>query len=101
MRRPFARSTRSIVRSTRPRLQTSANRACEGHDLDERELEPADHLLAWRDTSVCYCHFADDDEIARVTACPRLSALSTFDADGKTGDSNRYVVLERLRVDAT
>ncbi len=63
--------------------------------IDERDLEAGDHLLTWSGdtTSPRYCHHADDDEIEAVIAASGLHEIDVFDADGRRGEGNRYVVL--------
>ncbi len=63
--------------------------------IDQSQLEDGDHLLAFGEpaTSPRYCHHSSDEELQRlVTALPgRL--VECFDADGREGDLNRYLVL--------
>ena len=71
-----------------------------GRALDELglpELPPNDYLLGWQDTQGLYryCHHFDEQEIERLLAAVADSAelVSRFEADGKTGNLNEYVVL--------
>lgn len=61
------------------------------------ELPPNDYLLGWQDTQGLYryCHHFDEPEIERLLAMAADSAelVSRFEADGKTGNLNEYVVL--------
>lgn len=61
------------------------------------ELPPNDYLLGWQDTQGLYryCHHFDEPEIERLLAMVADSAdlVSRFEADGKTGNLNEYVVL--------
>lgn len=61
------------------------------------ELPPNDYLLGWQDTQGLYryCHHFDELEIERLLAMVADSAdlVSRFEADGKTGNLNEYVVL--------
>ena len=61
------------------------------------ELPPNDYLLGWQDTQGLYryCHHFDEPEIERLLAAVADSAelVSRFEADGKTGNLNEYVVL--------
>ena len=61
------------------------------------ELPPNDYLLGWQDTQGLYryCHHFDELEIERLLAAVADSAelVSRFEADGKTGNLNEYVVL--------
>lgn len=66
-------------------------------ELGIPELPPNDYLLGWQDTQELYryCHHFDEPEIERLLAAVADSAelVSRFEADGKTGNLNEYVVL--------
>ena len=66
-------------------------------ELGLPELLPNDYLLGWQDTQGLYryCHHFDEPEIDRLLAMVADSAdlVSRFEADGKTGNLNEYVVL--------
>ena len=66
-------------------------------ELGLPELPPNDYLLGWQDTQGLYryCHHFDEQEIERLLATVADSAelVSRFEADGKTGNLNEYVVL--------
>ena len=66
-------------------------------ELGIPELPPNDYLLGWQDTRGLYryCHHFDEPEIERLLAMVADSAdlISRFEADGKTGNLNEYVVL--------
>lgn len=66
-------------------------------DLGIPELPPNDYLLGWQDTQGLYryCHHFDEPEIEHLLAMVADSAdlVSRFEADGKTGNLNEYVVL--------
>lgn len=68
--------------------------------LNLRELDPGDHLLGWQNTDALrYCHHFEDEEIDRlIAALPTGTARETcrYSADGRSGDLNRYVILQRL-----
>ena len=63
------------------------------------ELEEGDYLLGWNDVpgAYRYCHSFDDSEIesliAGVANCAFL--VDRFKADGRSGDSNEYLVFRR------
>jgi SAM-dependent methyltransferase len=63
--------------------------------VDTSELEPGDHLLRWSDRSVRYCHLIDAGEEAELALHPEFDLVENYDADGRTADLNRYVVLAR------
>ena len=66
-------------------------------ELGLPELPPNDYLLGWQDTQGLYryCHHFDEPEIERLLVAVADSAelVSRFEADGKTGNLNEYVVL--------
>lgn len=66
-------------------------------ELGIPELSPNDYLLGWQDTQGLYryCHHFDEPEIERLLAMMADSAdlVSRFEADGRTGSLNEYVVL--------
>lgn len=66
-------------------------------ELGLPELPQNDYLLGWQDTQELYryCHHFDESEIERLLAMVADSAdlVSRFEADGKTGNLNEYVVL--------
>lgn len=66
-------------------------------ELGIPELPPNDYLLGWQDAQGLYryCHHFDEPEIERLLAMMADSAdlVSRFEADGKTGNLNEYVVL--------
>ena len=65
-------------------------------ELGLPELPPNDYLLGWQDTQGLYryCHHFDEPEIERLLAAVADSAdlVSRFEADGKKGNLNEYVV---------
>ncbi len=71
--------------------------SCARVELELPELPPNDYLLGWQDTQGLYryCHHFDEPEIERLLAMVADSAdlVSRFEADGKTGNLNEYVVL--------
>lgn len=77
------------------KAQETTSRACA--ELGIPELPGNDYLLGWQDTQGLYryCHHFDESEIERLLAMVADSAnlVSRFEADGKTGNLNEYVVL--------
>ena len=71
--------------------------SCARVELELPDLPPNDYLLGWQDTQGLYryCHHFDEQEIERLLAAVADSAelVSRFEADGKTGNLNEYVVL--------
>lgn len=64
------------------------------------DLDEGDFLLGWQDADdvLRYCHDFGDAEIADLVehVGSRARVVADFNADGKGGDLNRYLVLERL-----
>jgi SAM-dependent methyltransferase len=81
--------------------------------IEERQLEPGDVLLAWGDGAAepgggdavpgpCrYCHFATPSEADSLVADLDLEIVDRFAADGRSGDLNLYFVLRRDRNSST
>jgi hypothetical protein len=68
-----------------------------GARLDPARLEPGDVLLPFGagQQQLRYCHALDEDEARALLASLPLRPLDSFEADGETGDLNRYVLLQR------
>ena len=66
--------------------------------LSEDDLEPGDHFLDWQGTPGVYrfCHHASDEELDALVAAVADEArlVARYDADGRTGDLNTYLVFE-------
>jgi SAM-dependent methyltransferase len=63
--------------------------------IDRSQLEAGDHLLRWGQAAVRYCHFVDAVEAEELADLPGLSVVERYDADGRSGDLNRYILLVR------
>jgi 2-polyprenyl-3-methyl-5-hydroxy-6-metoxy-1,4-benzoquinol methylase len=61
------------------------------------DAEPGDYLLDWRRGvhALRYCHYVDDAEHKSLIAATGLTELTTYRADGRTNDLNRYSLLRR------
>jgi tRNA (uracil-5-)-methyltransferase TRM9 len=64
---------------------------------DDLEVEPHDYLLDWRrgERALRYCHYVDEAEHAALVAATGLTEITTYRADGRTNDINRYSLLRR------
>ena len=62
-------------------------------------LDEGDYLLGWqnRPHAYRYCHTFSDEEVARLvcTVGDRAQLVSRFEADGRTGTLNSYLVFRR------
>lgn len=81
------------------RAREAERRAAGAGLLDPAALEEGDHLLGWQGTGALrYCHSFEEGEIDGIVrglaGCAR--EVDRFSADGRAGDLNRYLVLERL-----
>jgi tRNA (uracil-5-)-methyltransferase TRM9 len=65
------------------------------HDLS---VEEHDYLLDWRrgERAYRYCHYVDDQEHAHLMTVTGLTQITTYRADGFTGDVNRYTLLQNV-----
>lgn len=68
-------------------------------EIDPRVLEPGDYLLDWKrgGRGLRYCHFADEDELARLAAGAGLTLRETFRAGGREGNLSLFGILARGR----
>ena len=64
---------------------------------DDLSAEPGDYLLDWRrgERALRYCHHVDEAEHAALIAASGLREVTTYCADGESGQSNRYSLLRR------
>lgn len=68
----------------------------EGSRVDESDLEPGDHLLAWGEGGAArYCHYASPDEADALMGALDLEPVARFRADGSTGELNLYHLWRR------
>lgn len=84
-----------------------AQRACRTHaqaclelGLDASAFEHGDYLLGWNNVSGAwrYCHHFEDGEADGLAAAVagKARVVARFAADGRTGNLNEYLVLQRL-----
>ncbi len=61
-------------------------------------VEAGDYLLDWRRgaRALRYCHYVDDAEHAALIAATGLAGVESYRADGRTGDLNRYSLLQKV-----
>ncbi len=63
------------------------------------KLDEGDYLLGWKNVEGAwrYCHHFFDEEVGRLVAAVsnRAHVIDSFEADGRTGAMNRYVVLQK------
>lgn len=80
-----------------------ATKACAEHEravlaLGLPSLEAGDYVLGWKNTpgAFRYCHHFDDAELDQLVASVNDEAweVARFQADGRTGEMNAYVILQ-------
>jgi hypothetical protein len=61
-------------------------------------LESGDFLLSFGDKNGAprYCHDFDESEFDQLVSATGLRLMDDFEADGRSGDLNRYAVLQRV-----
>lgn len=73
--------------------------ACKALDIAPDALDEGDYLLGWKNVEGAwrYCHHFSDEEVGRLVAAisDRARVIDSFEADGRTGAMNRYVVLQK------
>jgi hypothetical protein len=64
---------------------------------DNYQVESHDYLLDWRRDvqAIRYCHYVDDTEHAALIAATGLTEITSYRADGRSGNINRYSILRR------
>lgn len=67
---------------------------------EDIEVEANDYLLDWRrgtseTPALRYCHYIDDAEHQSLVLATVLTEISTYRADGRSGDLNGYSILRR------
>ncbi|VEG99619.1 Uncharacterised protein [Slackia heliotrinireducens] len=74
--------------------------ACAEIGLDQDVLEENDYLIGWQNAvgAYRYCHHFTNGEVEQLAQAVSdgACAVEFFNADGRTGDMNRYCVLRRL-----
>ena len=72
------------------------NEAAE-HPVAQEELDSGDYLLSFgtRSGPFRYCHHCDASEFDELVASSGLRLVDDFEADGRSGNLNRYAVLEQ------
>ena len=68
-------------------------------EIDLDQLEKNDHLIHWYrgKRTFRYCHYTDKVEEKRLIDASGLELESTFEADGKEGKGNTYLVLKKTK----
>ncbi len=83
----------------RKKAQESTKRALRACDV---KLESGDYFLGWqeKDTTFRYCHSFTDEEISQLSVSVQNTAqlVDIFEADGRTGNMNTYLVLRKCSV---
>ncbi|MCZ6463465.1 MAG: class I SAM-dependent methyltransferase [Proteobacteria bacterium] len=73
--------------------------------VDLGQLEPGDHLLRWgadpEGGPLRYCHFTDDAELDALLRALPLTVDLDFESDGRSGRTNRYLLLGSQRRDGS
>lgn len=63
--------------------------------IDREQMEPGDLLIVKRGWGVRFCHFLDPSEMERLSRDLPAEPVASFDADGRSGPLNHYVLLRR------
>jgi tRNA (uracil-5-)-methyltransferase TRM9 len=65
--------------------------------INEREVETGDYLLPWGDTTALrYVHQVSEEEEQALIASVDMPLVEAFEADGKSGHLNRYLLFNRV-----
>ena len=75
--------------------------ASEALGLADDAFDEGDYLLGWKNVEGAwrYCHHFSDEEESRLvgTVSTRAHLIDMFEADGRTGAMNKYLVLQKVR----
>lgn len=75
--------------------------ASEALGLADDAFDEGDYLLGWKNVEGAwrYCHHFSDEEVGRLvgTVSTRAHLIDMFEADGRTGAMNKYLVLQKVR----
>lgn len=65
--------------------------------IKENELEENDYFISWKrgTTAYRYCHYTDEVEQSELITAARFSLKKSFLADGREGEGNNYLILEK------
>ena len=67
--------------------------------LDDSQLDEGDYFLGWKDEVGIYryCHHFTPEEVEHLvlSVADKAEVVSIFDADGRTDNLNRYVILQK------
>lgn len=81
------------------KVEVTHAQAIKALGLAPGELDEGDYLLGWKNVEGAwrYCHHFSDEEVDRLVAAvsDRARLIDAFEADGRTGAMNRYVVLQK------
>lgn len=84
---------------TRDQRFAYKNISREKFNIEQEDLEKNDYILDWQrgKTAYRYFHFSDDDEISEIfSGIGEVKMIEKFDADGKSDNLNRYVLVKKL-----
>ena len=89
-----------LSHSARLLAKAKAVTALASDELGIEGLAQGDYLLGWQDRTdvLRYCHDFSEEEIDALAAAvsPAAHEVARFSADGKEGNLNRYLLLQRL-----
>lgn len=65
--------------------------------IDSEQLEPHDYFIPWERgvSAIRYCHYTPQYEEDRLIAASNLHLIRSFEADGKEGKGNKYLLLKK------
>jgi len=67
-------------------------------DFTPSNLEENDYFLTWERNTIAtrYCHLVTKEEQDVLVKVSGLKLVSSFSADGKTNDQNKYLILQKI-----
>lgn len=83
------------------KVRATHAQASEALGLAADAFDEGDYLLGWKNVEGVwrYCHHFSDEEVGRLidAVSSRARLVDVFEADGRTGAMNKYLVLQRIR----
>ena len=90
----------ALASKARRIMNLLANGLAEEFGIDMSDLELGDAFLGWQqdEQTLRYCHSFDEAEIEDLIkfASPLARCIDIYDADGKSGKLNSYLLFERI-----
>lgn len=70
------------------------------YNFDLKEFEIGDNILDWHKGKVAYrfSHYYTEEEVLNLTSSLNLELVTSYQADGKEGNVNKYYIMKKTRI---